>query len=171
MEEVRVALKTMAKKKAADERGIVVEMLQEGGAFMIQLIGELFSEIFQRKALAPESWKTSLVKVLFKKGDPKQPGNYRPITLLPILYKLFSWILCGRIRQTLEDAQRADQAGFCAGFRCCLLSFYSSSEWGSSNCHFGCAQLTSKRRLTQWNMEHCGKHYANKELTRATFVY
>ena len=35
---------------------------------MIKLIADFFSKKFQRKALAPESWKTSMVKVLFKKG-------------------------------------------------------------------------------------------------------
>ena len=56
--------------------------------------------------------------VLFKKGDPKLPGNYRPITLLPILYKLFSRILYTRVSKDLDASQCVDQAGFRSGFSC-----------------------------------------------------
>jgi hypothetical protein len=84
-EKVTAALKQMAKKKAADKSGIVVEMLQEGSEFMIELIADMFSDALQQKAIVPENWRESVIRVLFKKGDPQQPGNYRPITLLPIL--------------------------------------------------------------------------------------
>ena len=56
------------------------------------------------------------MKVLFKKGDAKNPENYRPITLLRITYKLFSRMLCARIKKVLEQAQPVDQAGFRSGF-------------------------------------------------------
>eukprot|EP00973_Karenia_brevis_P054148 7522784-Karenia_brevis.AAC.1 len=46
------------------------------------------------------------------------PDNYCPITLLPILYKLFSRIVCERLRGTLEAEQCADQAGFRSGYSC-----------------------------------------------------
>ena len=87
-EEVTAALIQMAKKKAADKSGIVVEILQEGSEFMIELIADMFSDALQQKAIVPENWRKSVIRVLFKKGDPQQPGNYRPSTLLPILYKL-----------------------------------------------------------------------------------
>ena len=45
-------------------------------------------------------------------------GNYRPIALLSILYKLFSKVVCGRIGCILDAAQPVDQAGFRTGFGC-----------------------------------------------------
>ena len=55
---------------------------------------------------------------LVQKGDKHQPENYRPITLLLILYKLFSRMVHARIKTILEAAQPVDQAGFRAGFSC-----------------------------------------------------
>ena len=58
------------------------------------------------------------LKVLFKKGDPKLPENYRPIAVIPILYKLFAKVLCNRNRGGFETEQSVDQAGFRSGFCC-----------------------------------------------------
>ena len=44
--------------------------------------------------------------------------NFRPIVILPILYKVFSKLLCSRVSSFLVKAQSVDQAGFRPGFSC-----------------------------------------------------
>ena len=46
------------------------------------------------------------IKVLHKKGDVENVGNYRPISSLPALYKLFSTILYGRLYPRLDQNKR-----------------------------------------------------------------
>ncbi len=36
----------------------------------------------------PENWKHAIVIPLFKTGDPENVSNYRPISLLPILFRI-----------------------------------------------------------------------------------
>ena len=54
--------------------------------------------------------------VLFKKGDPKLPSNYRPIAILPLLYKLFSRMLCARLEERILGQQSVDQAAYRKGY-------------------------------------------------------
>eukprot|EP00973_Karenia_brevis_P015579 2132245-Karenia_brevis.AAC.1 len=93
-------------------------MLQLGSDALLEFIAGLFTRVFEQKENHPNSWDHSLVSVLFKKGDPQWPGNYRPITLLSILYKVFSRILRARIQPILDKSQSVDQAGFRSGFSC-----------------------------------------------------
>ena len=116
--EVRAQLKKMKKNKAADDSGIVAELLCEASDSLIEDIAELFTEILKPRSTIPESWRASSIRVLFKKGDPKLPGNYRPVCIIPILYKVFSKMLCGRIMQRLLEEQSWDQAGFRPDFSC-----------------------------------------------------
>jgi len=50
--------------------------------------------------------------VLHKSGDVGLPQNYRPITVIPLLYKLFAKLIYSRLQPVLESAQSIDQAGF-----------------------------------------------------------
>ncbi|KAG1435866.1 hypothetical protein G6F56_013799 [Rhizopus delemar] len=47
----------------------------------------------------PSAWCTAQVVPIYKKGDPLDPGNYRPISLTSVLRKLFE--LC--LQTSLED--------------------------------------------------------------------
>jgi hypothetical protein len=116
VDEAVAELRKMAKKKASDTAGIVVEMIQNSSREFLQTIVDIFNQILQPTPLTPSSWEESAVKVLFKKGDPKQPENYRPITLLSILYKIFSRMLGSRIKAILDREQSSDQAGFRPGY-------------------------------------------------------
>ena len=39
----------------------------------------------------PHTMMQGDITILYKKGDPRSMKNYRPITLLNIDYKIFSW--------------------------------------------------------------------------------
>ena len=83
----------MSKNKAQDAGGVVAEMLQLGGHRLLEAVAALFTDILKPdSAPQEESRKTRLV-VLHKKGDLYDPGNYRPIAMLPILYKAFNKVM------------------------------------------------------------------------------
>ena len=54
--------------------------------------------------------------LLHKKGNMSDIKNYRPISLLPIIYKLFSHILLQQLLQTLDFHQLREQVHFRSGF-------------------------------------------------------
>ena len=41
----------------------------------------------------PEAWKMSVILPLFKKGNAEENSNYRPISLIPTMGKVFEKIL------------------------------------------------------------------------------
>ena len=84
----------------------------------MEVIAQIFNEVMDPSREPPNKWRKTELKVLFKKGDALDPANYRPIASLPILYKLFTRCLCGRIGPTLDSQQSEDQAGFRKHFSC-----------------------------------------------------
>ena len=91
-------------------------MLKHGGDNLISALKQLFNDIIHPSGVPPDSWKTLLITVLYKDGDPQEPSNYRPIAGVKLLYKLFARLILSRIKGTLESRQPVDQAGFRAGF-------------------------------------------------------
>ena len=60
-----------------------------------------------------EQQKTGIITCLPKQGkDRRLIKNWRPITLLNSIYKIFSWILADRLKTTLDSIIRNDQKGF-----------------------------------------------------------
>ena len=56
----------------------------------------LFNKLLEQESY-PEIWSTGSIKPTLKKGDKKCPSNYRGITLLPVMGKLFFTILRDRL--------------------------------------------------------------------------
>ena len=76
------------------------------------MVRQIFIEIIKQNEFTLEAWKKVQIKVLHKKGDVENVGNYRPKCSLLALYKLFSTILYGRLYPRLDQEQAEDQAGF-----------------------------------------------------------
>ena len=58
---------------------------------------KLFNIIFD-SGLVPEVWTTGIINPIYiNKGDKTKPENYRPITLLSCLGKLFTSVLNNKI--------------------------------------------------------------------------
>ena len=80
------------------------------GARLVQLCPTVFAENLTKiynNAMAngeyPVQLKIAKVIALYKKGEKYNPGNYRPISLLSCLNKLFEKILCKRLVRFLEN--------------------------------------------------------------------
>ena len=58
------------------------------------------------------SQRTSVLTLLFKKGDPLSLNNYRPISLLNVDFKLISYVLAQRLKKVLPDIINQDQTGY-----------------------------------------------------------
>ena len=62
---------------------------------MVDLLEQLFSVIWQ-EVIVPRQWREGLIVNIFKKGDKEDPANYRGITLLSVVGKVFCKILNNR---------------------------------------------------------------------------
>jgi len=72
------------------------------------------------KGTLPKIWREAKVVAILKHnktGD--DPKNYRPISLLLVVYKLFERLILGRIAPLLEGTLPKEQAGFRSGRNCC----------------------------------------------------
>ena len=63
----------------------------------IHIMGPLYEKLFNLildTGIVPETWTRGVIKPIFKqKGDVLNPENYRPITLLSCISKLFTGII------------------------------------------------------------------------------
>ena len=85
---------------------------------MLPTYVKLFNLVFD-KAIVPESWLLGdIIPIYKKKGDVQNPENYRPITLLSCLGKLFTSIINTRLikftdeRNIITDSQTGFRKGF-----------------------------------------------------------
>jgi hypothetical protein len=52
------------------------------------------------------------ISVLYKKGDPRDVRNYRPITLLQVDYKIYSKVIVKRTKTVIDAFVSSEQLGF-----------------------------------------------------------
>ena len=101
--------------KSPGQDGLPSDAVKLGAPILLHHLTKLFNMVLDSEKV-PEQWCTSDIILLYKKGNPKDIGNYRPISLLASIYKIFSSILLRRISKTIDDSQSSEQAGFRAGF-------------------------------------------------------
>lgn len=72
------------------------------------------------EGVIPVAWKTAVVKVLPKKQDPTEFKDLRPISILPVLSKIFEKIIETQIKNYLlsHSLLPSIQSGFRKGFSC-----------------------------------------------------
>ena len=85
--------------------------------------------VIWQEEIIPRQWRDGLIVNIVKKGDREDPGNYRGITLLSVVGKVFCKILNNRLVQCLdkEGALHEGQAGFRLN-RGCMDNVYTLNE-------------------------------------------
>ena len=82
-------LKNLGNNKAPGQDKIPNSILKNMSSRFHKLLFLFFKHCYKQKQI-PASWKTSLTVLLYKKGDPSQLTNHRPIALANTIYKLYT---------------------------------------------------------------------------------
>ena len=124
--EVRLLLETLNTSKAAGTDELPAKILRECAAELAPSLTQLYNLALSSGRL-PQTWKTANISPVFKKGDREQCNNYRPISLLCIVSKVFERCFLNKVYPLVSDQISKAQHGFLPG-RCTttqLLSVYS----------------------------------------------
>ena len=126
-------LSTLDVKKSAGVDGISAHMLKLGAPYITHIITEICNLSITKNQF-PNDWKTAVVTPLFKKGSTDDPGNYRPISILPILSKLLERHVFNCLYEFLvcHDLLISRQSGFRLKHSCETALHLLVDEWLSS---------------------------------------
>ena len=108
-------IEQLKKDKAAGNDRIHNEFLVNMPVTQGEILLTIMNNMVKKKTI-PESWKIAPVAMLYKgKGEKSDPYNYRPITLLSCVYKVYSGIMTDRLNKWIEDNNILHNTQF--GFR------------------------------------------------------
>ena len=95
--------------KACGEDGITPELLRYAGLDK-EILG-FINDAFTKDHI-PEKWKTLIIVPVPKSGDLSKPDNYRGISLISLVLKLYNRLLLMRLRPVIDPLLRINQNGF-----------------------------------------------------------
>ena len=96
MEELEKGFQLANKNSAPGPDRLSLKMLLLGGVRLKRWLLAVFEELRVLQAI-PACWTEGEVQLIYKKGDKMDPSNWRPITLLSNVYKLYMSLLSRRI--------------------------------------------------------------------------
>ncbi|KHJ86812.1 hypothetical protein OESDEN_13427 [Oesophagostomum dentatum] len=91
--------------------GLTSEQLSLAKEHLAPLLATLLNGL-KRGDSIPDGLTSSHIKLLFKKANPNDIKNYRPISLSSATLKAVTRAILDRIEKTLEETENASQIGF-----------------------------------------------------------
>jgi len=116
--EITDVIKKLRNNKSCGIDNVVNEFLKNCPNIAICVIVKLFNIVLET-GIVPSSWCIGIIKPIFKnKGSIDDPDNYRGITLLSCLGKLFTSVINSRLVDFIEctGLLGEEQAGFREGY-------------------------------------------------------
>ena len=106
-------LNKLCRSKATGLNNISAKIIRE----CADLISVSLCDLFNKSLLSgifPDDWKCARVTPLFKQGEASDLNNYRPISVISVIAKVFERIVCDQLYNFLsnEDIISTHQLGF-----------------------------------------------------------
>jgi len=112
-EEVLKEVISMKGKMSSGEDGIMMKVLKDASRGIIPTITKLFN--LSSKSGMPNSWRLAKVTPLHKKGPKDDQANYRPISNLQSLSKLYEKAILRKLDKEFPNLEGDHQHGFRSG--------------------------------------------------------
>ena len=116
--------------KASGQDGISARMLKATACSIAPSLTKLFN-LFLQSGTIPSVWKKSLVVPIPKNSEMKDPTNYQPISLLPIVSKVLECHVYNIVLNHLVHCNplTANQWGFLEGRSTIASLLYITDQW------------------------------------------
>ena len=99
--EVRKIMKNMSKKKSKGNDGVSQECLLLGLDVLAAPLTKIINNSIN-SGVFPDQWKEAIVVPILKKGDAKDPKNYRPVSCLVAASKVLEKAVCEQLTRFIE---------------------------------------------------------------------
>ena len=92
LEQLRHTVFSLRNSAACGADGVSIRMLKTAfpsiGGIVLHIINTCIT-----KSDIPEQWKHSIVRPIYKSGNPSDPANFRPISLVPVIMKIVEKVI------------------------------------------------------------------------------
>ena len=113
-DEIFKALSLVHSKRSPGLDGILIDVLKHTSSDIGPYLYQLFNEIFHSGEM-PLSWGQSIIVLVHKNGSKSDPDNYRGISLIDAICKVFTSISNNRLYKWCEENNIIDESK--PGFR------------------------------------------------------
>ena len=114
LEELTAAVKKLKNGKAAGYDKITGEMLKNMGEWGARMLLKLYNTAIKEEKV-PHDWTVGMILPIYKKGNKYNCDNYRGITLLSVVLKVYEQIIQNKLRKIIEPTLTQSQCGFRKG--------------------------------------------------------
>ena len=104
----------MKNNKACGIDNVINEFIKNCPVIIYDILEMLFN-IILHTGIIPKAWSISLIQPIYKgKGSANDPDNYRGISLISCVAKIFTAVINNRLTSYLNESNilREEQAGF-----------------------------------------------------------
>jgi len=117
VEEVVKCINGLPNGKSGGLDGYTYEIIKASVASMGHCLTCMYNKIL-KCGVFPEEWGKGMLTMIHKKGSTEDPKNYRGISLLPVLCKVFTKLLNNRLVEyaEAENMQAEEQAAYRKGY-------------------------------------------------------
>jgi len=116
VDEVKETVRELKNGKAAGPGDIPNELIKNGPTILFELLTELCNKCMIEQEDIPNEWNLANISSIHKKGDKRQCKNYRGISIISSVGRLYGRLIKKRIESQFNEVE--DQSGFRAGRSC-----------------------------------------------------
>ena len=118
-------------KKSTGHDGLSPKILKLSTPSLVDPLTTLFNYCIRTSTL-PSSWKMSNVSPIYKKGDTSDKNNYRPVSVIPAISKLFEKVLFDQLYSSFLPTFSPNMSGFLRGHSTATALIKLTDDWRKS---------------------------------------
>ena len=94
-------LSKLNERKSAGLDNILNKLLKMAATIVSPSLTLIFAKSIET-GISPDEWKLARVTPIFKKGERDDPNNYRPISVIPTVAKIFEKCVCDQLSEYIN---------------------------------------------------------------------